>query len=164
MVEEILPVVNEKDEIVDYVARKLVHEKGLRHREVAVMIVNSKNKIWLQQRRDNKRWGSSVGGHVPKGEAYLDAAVRECFEETGIKTTPNELKEISYYRRDGQSNNRSFVKVYLLKRDISSKDITLDLNESITGKFFSLDEVKELVSSKEKQFTSPVEKFYEVFH
>lgn len=30
-------------------------------------------------------------GHVEKGEAHIDAAIRECFEETGFEVFPDQL-------------------------------------------------------------------------
>ena len=59
---------------------------------VGIMIINSNNKIWMGHRPvinndefkpDDKRWQMPQGG-IDKGEAPIDAAKREMWEETGI--------------------------------------------------------------------------------
>ena len=60
---------------------------------VGIMVINSDKKIWMGHRpvihndefkpQDKKRWQMPQGG-VDKGEAPLEAAKRELWEETGI--------------------------------------------------------------------------------
>ncbi|GAA5153546.1 hypothetical protein GCM10023340_35780 [Nocardioides marinquilinus] len=45
----------------------------------------------LDPARPERPYWSSVGGSVDAGEALADAAVRELFEETGVRTTPGAL-------------------------------------------------------------------------
>lgn len=51
------------------------------------------SKILLVRKRFSKRY-MPPGGHVKKGEAFIDAIAREIYEETGIKT--NKLKKIHF--------------------------------------------------------------------
>ena len=46
-------------------------------------IVEKDNKILLQRRADNNRWGLP-GGLLELNETYLEAAIREIKEETGL--------------------------------------------------------------------------------
>lgn len=56
----------------------------------AVIIRNEKGEILLQERTDRNEWGLP-GGCQDLGENLRDTAVREAYEETGIKLDPNEI-------------------------------------------------------------------------
>jgi len=89
MDEDIFDVVNEHDEVVDQLARSLVHTQGLRHRAVHVLVFNNKGQTFLQLRSKTKDndpglWDNSCSGHVDAGESYAVAAERELMEEIGL--------------------------------------------------------------------------------
>lgn len=59
------------------------------HRVAHVLVFSSDGALLLQRRSPEKKvqpgkWDTSVGGHVPKGEGYEDAAYREMAEEIGL--------------------------------------------------------------------------------
>lgn len=56
----------------------------------AIIIRNEKGEILLQERTDRNEWGLP-GGCQDLGENLRDTAVREAYEETGIKLDPNKL-------------------------------------------------------------------------
>ena len=56
----------------------------------AVIIRNHKGEILLQERTDRNEWGLP-GGCQDLGENLRDTAVREAYEETGIKLDPNKI-------------------------------------------------------------------------
>ena len=56
----------------------------------AIIIRNEEGKILLQERTDRNKWGLP-GGCQDLGENLRDTAVREAYEETGIKLNPNEI-------------------------------------------------------------------------
>ncbi len=63
--------------------------------EAAGAFIEYDNKILLLKRAPEKRGGGKWGlpaGKVEPGEAVLDAAVRELFEETGIEAAPHQLE------------------------------------------------------------------------
>ena len=49
------------------------------------MIYNEKGQVLVQDRVDAK-WGGLTfpGGHVEKGESFVDSVIREVYEETGL--------------------------------------------------------------------------------
>ena len=53
---------------------------------VGIIVLNNKNKVFVGKRIDNPKnfWQMPQGG-VDKGENFLDAALRELEEETGMK-------------------------------------------------------------------------------
>ncbi len=84
--EEILIVVDEDDNILDYLPRSEVHAKNLLHRTISVVVFNSKGEIVLQRRSMGKdtypgMLGNAAGGHVNQGESYDEAAKKEGEEE-----------------------------------------------------------------------------------
>ena len=62
---------------------------------VGVALLNKDNKVFVGKRIDNPNdfWQMPQGG-IDKGESSLDAAIRELYEETGIKRV-EVLKELS---------------------------------------------------------------------
>ena len=90
MTEEIFDIVNERDEVVGQARRSEVHRTGLLHRAVHVLVFNSRGQLFLQKRSMAKdtakgKWDSSSSGHVDSGEDYDRCAVREVWEEIGLK-------------------------------------------------------------------------------
>jgi isopentenyl-diphosphate Delta-isomerase len=86
---ELLPVVNENDEVVGTSPRGVIHAQGLLHRAVHILVFRSDGSVYLQQRSLIKdcspgKWDSSCSGHVDPGESYQDSAHRELKEELGL--------------------------------------------------------------------------------
>lgn len=86
---EILPVCDERDNVVGQATRREIHVRNLIHRAVHVVILDHFGRVCLQRRSPLKDryagwWDVSVGGHVGVGETYAEAARREMAEEMGI--------------------------------------------------------------------------------
>lgn len=95
----------------------------------AVVIRNEKGEILLQGRTDRDQWGLP-GGCQDLGEDLRDTAVREAYEETGVKLDANKLELIDIV--SGKSRRNSYPNgdiVYnntaLYLADVNSKDLTL---------------------------------------
>jgi 8-oxo-dGTP pyrophosphatase MutT (NUDIX family) len=58
-----------------------------------VGIFDQHGHMLMGKRRDNKSW-TNPGGHLDGGEKPLAGAVREVFEETGIKLAPKSLTKL----------------------------------------------------------------------
>ncbi len=88
--DEMLDVVNEKDEIVGKVLRSVVHQNGLLHRVVHVIIFNKNNEILLPLRSATKSvfpntYDCSISEHVLSGEEPIKALRRGLREELDIR-------------------------------------------------------------------------------
>ncbi|MBI4210835.1 MAG: NUDIX domain-containing protein [Candidatus Diapherotrites archaeon] len=86
--EEILDVINEKNEVIRQAPRSEVEAKGLLYR-TAEIIVFMEGKIAIQKRAANKTKRPShysiVGETVKAGETFEEAAVRGVREELGLE-------------------------------------------------------------------------------
>ncbi|MGN1372190.1 MAG: NUDIX domain-containing protein [Candidatus Coprovivens sp.] len=113
----------------------------------AIIIRNEKGQILLQERTDRNKWGLP-GGCQDLGEDLRVTAVREAFEETGIKLNPNSIELIdtlsgetrknSYPNGDIVYNNTS---LYLADiNDIDAKSLKGD-SETKKLQFFNPNEV-----------------------
>lgn len=115
----------------------------------AIIIRNDQGQILLQERTDRNKWGLP-GGCQELGEDLRMTAVREAYEETGIKLNPDELELIdtlsgttrknSYPNGDIVYNNTSLYLAY-----VSIDDTNKLKGDSETKKlqFFSPNEIPE---------------------
>ena len=147
---EILSVLDEKDQVIGSAIRKEVHEKGLWHRETYVFIINSKKEILLQKRTDRHIWDFSAAGHVPHGQEYLEAAQRETQEELGLSIDLKEFTKIAHgkikKKEKGKINNRIY-QAFVVRKDIKINEITPDKGEIEELKYFNKEKVEDLVKN-----------------
>ena len=115
----------------------------------AIIIRNENGQILLQERTDRNKWGLP-GGCQDLGEDLRVTAVREAFEETGIKLDPNSIELIDTL--SGESRKNSYPNgdiVYnntsLYLADISDVDASSLKGETKTKRlqFVNPDEVPE---------------------
>ena len=115
----------------------------------AIIIRNETGQILLQERTDRDKWGLP-GGCQDLGEDLRITAVREAFEETGIKLDPNEIELIDTL--SGESRKNSYPNgdiVYnntsLYLADVSMEDASNLKGDSETKRlrFFNPEEAPE---------------------
>ena len=61
------------------------------------VVLDDEGRVLLQRRADNGAW-ALPGGIIDPAEQPADAAVRECFEETGVVAVPEALTSVSVSR------------------------------------------------------------------
>ena len=150
--EEMLDLVNEKDEITGKAARKEVNEKGLLYRCVGVYVFRNE-KIIVEQRSKNKKIRpmnySIVEETVQLGESYASAAIRGVKEELNVEA--KELKPLTKKLiRDTKYPDNFIMQFYTCKTDAKPKIDSLELNkiEELT-----LDELKKLTQNNRNVIT-----------
>ncbi len=154
---EIIPVVDEKNNVIGLEDRKIVHEKGILHRGVHIIIFNSKGKILLQRWSAKKDicpllWDLSAAEHIKPKESYANAAKRGLKEELGIKNM--KLKKVRGVHLDKHDYNRklkdyelvelykgTFVELHAGKYD---GKIKIDPEEVEEAEFYPVSKVEEL--------------------
>ncbi len=87
--DELVDVVDESDQIIQTVPRRVMRADHLRHRAVFIAVLDGAGRLLVHRRSPLKDvWPSwcdiAVGGVVAAGESYLEAARRELAEEVGI--------------------------------------------------------------------------------
>lgn len=126
--------INEQKLNIDLI-RGQVHEEGLYHIVVEIITMNEKGEILLTKRHPRKNYGDFweiTSGSILKGEDVLSGAIRELSEETGIKTTKDNLKLIYkevYY--DG------LFRGLFHQIDMNNQNIILQADETIEYKWVS---------------------------
>jgi isopentenyldiphosphate isomerase len=154
MTEDILDVVNDRDEVIDRQTRSVVHRLGLKHRATHVLVFNSRGEVFLQKRSVKKDrqpgvWDSSASGHVDSGEDYDASAVRELREELGLNVTQplERLFKISAC----EETDQEFVWVYRCRHDGPLK---LNEDEIESGGWFAPEKVTRWMAEWPRDFAS----------
>jgi isopentenyldiphosphate isomerase len=160
--DEILDVVNEKDEVVGKADRKTVHsDKLLIHREVGIIVYDDNDQVLLQQRSRLKTinplaWSWSASGHVPYEMLPLNAAINELKEEVGLT---GRLEFAGKWFIDG-NNNRRFASWYRCK--YSGEKIVINRDEVEQVKWVTKNQAERMIKNGEK-FSSSAMKALGIF-
>lgn len=92
-------------------------------------------------------------GHLKKNETYIEAAIREVFEETNIKLNKENLickiGEFNYFSE--LENSDKNIKVYLFKTDKMQKIIPLEKENFIEGKWLTLENAINKIKYQEQK-------------
>lgn len=163
-VEERLNVINERGEIIGEEARERIHQEGLLHQEIHVLIFNKNGEIVFQRRAPKAETfpnllDASVGGHLEIGEDFLSGAVRELEEETGIKSSPKDLiflGDIRSKKQDPATNkiNNVFRKVYAYLFLGGIKELRLEKDKATSLEFWPIRKMYNLGEKEKKEFLS----------
>lgn len=113
----------------------------------AIIIRNENGQILLQERTDRNKWGLP-GGCQDLGEDLRITAVREAYEETGIKLDPNEIVLIDTLSGESRKNSYPNGDIVYNNTSLYLADVSIADTSSLKGdsetkrlKFFNLDEI-----------------------
>lgn len=122
MADTLLDVVNEQDEVTGQALRSEIHAKGLLHREISIWFITPDRQIVFQRRSMTKETNpgllaTAVAGHVESGSTYLETAIKEAKEETGLSIRSDELTCFARFlyeshHLDTNIYNRTYRMVY----------------------------------------------------
>jgi len=166
---KLLNIVDENDNIIGTEERKVIHEKGLLHREVRAWLVTPNNEIIFQHRSKTKDTlpdllDISVAGHVEIGDSYEEAAVREVEEETGVKIKESDLRLIGKIRRDSEdksteTSNGIFEKMFIFTYRGDIKDLKIEQGEAIGFEVFTIEQLLNMSEAEKGRFISYIYNF-----
>ena len=153
---DLILIVDERDQPIGNETMQKARANGLIHRIVRIMVEDSNGRVLLQ-RRTNKVlwphcWDNSAAGHVDADEDYFAAATRELSEEIDIKA--EELQEVDTYFTDTVNNGhilKRFNRLYRLVKDDAPTNVHNEEVEQV--KWFTLDEVKDLIKNHPSEVT-----------
>ena len=148
--DERLDLLDAEGRVVGTIRREDAHgSREKRHRAVHVFVTNTGGAILLQKRSENKsvqpgRWDTSCGGHVPAGESWENAALRELAEEIGLfLPSPGSLRfSHEYWWKTGIETER--VRTYTVT---SSGPFRFHPAEISEGRFWTSGEIMESLGS-----------------
>ena len=113
----------------------------------AIIIRNENGQILLQERTDRNKWGLP-GGCQDLGEDLRFTAVREAYEETGIKLNPYEIELIDTLSGESRKNSYPNGDIVYNNTSLYLADVSINSLEKLKGdsetkrlKFFSLDDI-----------------------
>lgn len=167
---ELFDVLNEDGSFTGYtLSRDEVHRRGLWHRTVHIWLLNLQKELLIQRRAWTKAvfpglWDVSCAGHIGAGDTSVQAGIRELNEELGLTITADELCYLftlrQYYQTpDNMIIERELTDVYLLRKDVSVKDMYPDQNEVADIQFISIEQLRKLVFSKWPEMAPHQEEF-----
>ena len=127
---------------------KTVWEPGIYHLGADVWIINSENKILIQQRSPKKKFEPNVwamtGGSVIKGETVLDTLNRETWEELKVELSIEKAIMIKRYRTDNV-----WIEVYIVRQDVDLNKVVLQEEKVCDVRYATYDEIEELFQNKQ---------------
>ena len=104
--DEILDIVDERDQVIGQSPRGEAYAKGLRHRCVFIQARDAEGRVFVHRRTPTKLvfpslYDMFVGGVVGAGESYDAAALREAEEELGVTGLPTPRFLFKFLYDDG---------------------------------------------------------------
>lgn len=154
--EELVVLVDEKDNQVGLMPKMEAHEKAVLHRAFSVFIFNNEGKLMLQQRAADKYhspllWTNTCCSHQREGETNLEAGKRRLEEEMGFTT---DLKEVFWFVYKAPFENglteHELDHVMVGYYDEAPK---INKEEVASYKWMSLIDVKKSIEKNPKEYT-----------
>jgi isopentenyldiphosphate isomerase len=110
MNEEILSIVNEKDQVIGSKPRLDLKESDI-FRISGLMLMDASGNFLLQKRSASKKnnpnkWAPAAAGHVRAGETYETAIIREAAEEINAKNLLNLTPSAKYFRENTAADGK----------------------------------------------------------
>ncbi len=132
----------------DYIKniRKFIGHEPLIVVGTNIIVMNDKNEILLQKRRDFNIWGLP-GGNMEPGERIEETAKRELFEETGLKAASLTFLEVMSgpeYYYVFPNGDQIYAVVCVFRAFGITGHLKMDEIESLDLKYFDLNALPEL--------------------
>lgn len=147
--EEIFDVYTREGEYLGTKEKSFCHgpNPGVYHKPVWIWIINDKGEILVQKRAATKKnnpnkWDMPSAGHVVAGETSIEGAIRETYEELGVKTNESDYKFMFEHIRDSAFE---LAQVYLMKKNIT--EFILQESEVAEVKWLNFEDFKKLLFS-----------------
>lgn len=157
---ELLDIVNEQDEVIGQADRDEVHRIGLLCRLVYVCFYTANGDIIFQKRsltkkNDPGKLTTAASGHVSSGQSYVNAAIREAFEETGVRINPQELTNFGVFRADltqGSYISNAMRGFFAYRFDGSLADLKVEKRDGAGFIALSIKEVEARLDAEPEEF------------
>lgn len=153
----LIPIVDEKDEIIDHIERTDLDYTVHRNRSASCWVIDGKSNVLIAQRSFDKKfspgkWSESVGGTVDKGMSYRQTIEKEIGEELGVNVDGFRLIELKKQYVDG--SERYFVQWYVMTVDMPIDFFTVQKEELEQVAWISIDGLKKDVEENPDKYIS----------
>jgi len=169
MSKEKLNTVDNNDNIIGAEDRRIIHQKGLLHREVHVYFVTLKKEIIFQHRAKDKDTfpdllDATVGGHVEISDSYEETAVKETFEETGVVLKKSDLIIINKVHKNSKDEvtgmiNHAFQKEFIYIFNGNIKDLKIEEGKALGFESWSIKDLGNLTDDEKTRFIPCLRRF-----
>jgi isopentenyl-diphosphate delta-isomerase len=153
MTDELLDIVNDEDIIIGQEMRSTVHQLGLQHRGVHVLLFTRDGKMLVQKRSADRAASPSmldcsVSEHVRAGESYFVAALRGMKEEMGV--TGVEINPLVTFRMNYGINDNEISRIF--EGIVDPEKVKFDPVEIEEIGYFSVAEIREMMKKGKVKF------------
>lgn len=170
---EYLDVIDENgNKTGETVSHHDAHAKGILHRAIHVWLVNKSGQILVQRRSPSmvaypNLWDASASGHVSAGQTDREAAIREVYEEIGLKISQDRLQSLFTRNQNDILNGGTYInheidEIFLVEADITENDIHIDHKEVSDAKFLDIDTFEDWVNGKGEELVPHNEEYRRV--
>ncbi len=142
--DELVDVVDERNEVVGVVSRRTLRAENLWHRCTYVFVMNASGELYVHRRTDTKDvypgfYDVVAGGVNAGGESYGECARRELEEELGVTAEPTYRFLHRYEGPSGRVWGAAFDVIW-------DGPIVWQPSEVVWGAFVPLDEVDAMIA------------------
>ena len=153
MKSELADVLDDKGETTGKVLPiEEIHEKELWHGVAHIWVYNKHGQMLMQHRSSTVKWGADQwdlagGGHISAAETPQQAALRELYEELGLKLNEEKLKAAGKTYAENTSSPRgkrhkAWEWNYIAQMDVDLAEVKLQEAESQGVKWIDLDQLE----------------------
>ena len=154
MPDELFDVIDENDQVIGQEMRSAVHQHGLWHRGVHVLLFTHDGKLLVQQRSKTKSqspltFDCSVSEHVQAGENYHNAAIRGLLEELDVKDI--EIQPLIKFKMNYGPDDNEVSMIY--SGTVDPKQVHFDPEEIERVDTYTIEELQTLLEQKPELFS-----------
>jgi 8-oxo-dGTP pyrophosphatase MutT (NUDIX family) len=160
MTEEHLDIIDKNDRVLGQAPKSIAHAKGFRHRVGAVLLQGQDGKFLIPTASDLKveagRLYHSAAGHVLSGESYDASALRELWEETGLRGDGIEYLGAFWFEETyPQRIEKERFQVYRVRYRPDMGPVKLN-EEQVNEKWLGEEELKFLYINRPEVLSGPL--------
>lgn len=155
--DELVEVLTEEGKTVGKILNKSeAHKLGICHGISAVALFDNSGRLLIQKRAmikkdEPNKWDLSAAGHIGIHETPEQAAIREIYEELGIKLEEKDLKLVDIYLNKIKLNPDSYIShftyLFIIFKDVRIDNIIMSKTEVSDIVFVNKEKYIDLLNS-----------------
>jgi 8-oxo-dGTP pyrophosphatase MutT (NUDIX family) len=129
---------------IPWIREKVGHEEIFLN-VAAIVVFDSTNKVLLQKRSGTEELWGFPGGMMELGESAAETAIREVWEETGLKVKIDSLLGVyTKYYDEYPNGDKGQPIAIVFKGSIVGGELRVDEKETFELRFYELEKAPEL--------------------